>query len=72
MKFENILVIVIGSVVLGVLGGFAARSWWIGICLPIVLIVFGVMWLAIKSAKPEEPRFPEEKKEVPPTKVTQE
>ena len=63
MKFETVLMVVIGSILIGVLGGFAARSIWIGIGLPIVLIVLGIMWLATRPAKqePEE----EEKKEEP-------
>ena len=63
MKFETVLMVVIGSILIGVLGGFAARSIWIGIGLPVVLIVLGIMWLATRHAKqePEE----EEKKEEP-------
>lgn len=64
MKFETVLMVVIGSVLIGVLGGFAARSIWIGIGLPIVLIVLGLMWLAIKPNKeaPEEETKPEPEK----------
>ncbi len=62
MKFETVLMVIIGSILIGVLGGFAARSIWVGIGLPIVLIVLGVMWLAIKPA-PQEPE--EEKKDDP-------
>ncbi len=71
MKFETVLLVIIGSIVLGVLGGFAARSIWVGIGLPIVLIVLGVMWLAIKPSTPAEPEE-EEKKETPPTQNRQE
>lgn len=62
MKFETVLIVVIGSILVGVLGGFAARSIWIGIGLPIVLIILGIMWLATRPAK-QEPE--EEKKEEP-------
>lgn len=62
MKFETVLMVIIGSILIGVLGGFAARSIWVGIGLPIVLIVLGVMWLAIKPT-PQEPE--EEKKDDP-------
>lgn len=53
--------VVIGSILIGVLGGFATRSIWIGIGLPIVLIVLGVMWLATRPTKEE----PEEDKPEP-------
>ena len=65
MKFETVLMVVIGSILIGVLGGFAARSIWIGIGLPIVLIVLGIMWLAVKpekQAQPEEENKPEPEK----------
>lgn len=64
MKFETVLMVVIGSILIGVLGGFAARSIWIGIGLPIVLIVLGVMWLATRPNKeePEEEQKPEPEK----------
>jgi hypothetical protein len=52
MKFETVAAIIIGAILLGVLGGFAARSFWIGIGLPIVLIGLGLMWLAIKDSQP--------------------
>ena len=64
MKFETVLMVVIGSILIGVLGGFAARSVWIGIGLPIVLIVLGIMWLAVRPEKqtPEEEQKPEPEK----------
>ena len=69
MKFETVLMVVIGSVLIGVLGGFAARSIWIGIGLPIVLIVLGIMWLATRPAKQEQP---EEENKPEPEKPKQE
>lgn len=60
MKFETVLLVVIGSILVGVLGGFAARSIWIGIGLPIVLIVLGLMWLAIKPSAPFVEETPKE------------
>lgn len=68
MKFETVLMVVIGSILIGVLGGFAARSIWIGIGLPIVLIVLGVMWLATRPVKEE----PEEENKQEPEKPKQE
>ena len=68
MKFETVLMVVIGSILIGVLGGFAARSIWIGIGLPIVLIVLGVMWLATRPTKEE----PEEENKQEPEKPKQE
>lgn len=59
MKLKTILILVIASIVLGVLGGFATSNLFVGIGLPIVLIVFGIMWLAIRPTIPKE----EEKKE---------
>lgn len=65
MKFETVAIVVVGSILVGILGGFAARSIWIGIGLPIVLIVLGLMWLAIRPSAPvvEETPKEEEKKE---------
>ncbi len=68
MKFETVLMVIIGSILIGVLGGFAARSIWIGIGLPIVLIVLGVMWLATRPVKEE----PEEENKQEPEKPKQE
>jgi flagellar basal body-associated protein FliL len=62
MKFETIAILVIGSIVIGILGGFAARSIWIGIGLPVVLIVLGGMWLVVRPSVSEIPKE-EEKKE---------
>jgi len=62
MKFETLALIVIGSIVVGVLGGIVARNLWIGIGLPVVLIVLGIMWLATKPSASVVPRE-EEKKE---------
>lgn len=63
MNFESILGLVIGSIILGVLGGFAARSVWVGIGLPVVLIVFGFMWFAVKPDTTELPKEEEVKKD---------
>jgi len=67
MKFETVLIVIIGSILVGILGGFAARSIWIGIGLPVVLIVLGLMWLAIRPSAPavSETSKEEEKKEDP-------
>jgi len=62
MKFETVAAVIIGSILVGILGGFAARSIWIGIGLPVVLIVLGLMWLALRPSVPEVPNE-EEKKE---------
>jgi uncharacterized membrane protein YvlD (DUF360 family) len=62
MNFESVAALVIGSIIIGVLGGFAARSVWVGICLPIVLIVLGMMWLAVKPNAPVPTPVEEEKK----------
>lgn len=61
MKFETVALVIVGSIVIGVLGGFAARSIWIGIGLPVVLIVLGLMWLAIKPSAPEVSKEEEKK-----------
>jgi hypothetical protein len=70
MKFETVLIVIIGSILVGILGGFASRSIWIGVGLPIVLIVLGIMWLAIKPSVPEAPK--EEEKKEDPTQPRQE
>ena len=62
MKFETVALVVLGSIIIGILGGFAARSFWIGLGLPVVLIVLGLMWLALRPSVPETPKE-EEKKE---------
>jgi len=62
MKFETVALVVVGSIIIGILGGFAARSIWIGIGLPVVLIVLGLMWLVTKPSAPVVPKE-EEKKE---------
>lgn len=46
--------IVLGSILLGVLSGFLADSIVIGVLLPILLIVFYVMWKYMKSEPQEE------------------
>ena len=63
MKFESVASIVIGSILVGILGGFAARSVWVGIGLPIILIIFGFMWLAVKPDAMEIPPKEGEKKD---------
>ncbi len=70
MKFETVAIVVIGSILVGILGGFAARSIWIGIGLPVVLIVLGLMWLAVRPSAPEVPK--EEEKKDDTTQVKQE
>jgi uncharacterized membrane protein YvlD (DUF360 family) len=52
MKFETVAALIVGSIIIGVLGGFAARSIWVGIGLPVVLVVLGFMWLAIRPSTP--------------------
>lgn len=69
MNFESVLALVITSLVLGILGGFAAKSVWVGIGLPIVLIILGLMWLVLK---PKAPVQEEEKKEENATQNKQE
>ncbi|MBU1120125.1 hypothetical protein KKA50_02945 [Patescibacteria group bacterium] len=60
MKFETVAAVVIGSIIIGILGGFAARSFWIGIGLPVVLIVLGLMWLALRPSTPVVEETPKE------------
>jgi uncharacterized membrane protein (Fun14 family) len=69
MNFESVLALVIISLVLGILGGFAAKSVWVGIGLPIVLIILGLMWLVLK---PKATVQEEEKKEENATQNKQE
>jgi len=65
MNLLKTLGIGIGCVVLGVLGGFAARSWLAGIFLAVFVFVGWFLWRVFKSQeekiKAEVPK--EEKKE---------
>ncbi len=61
MKFETVALVVVGSIIVGVLGGFAARNLWVGIGLPVVLIVLGLMWLAVKPSAFDLPKGEEKK-----------
>lgn len=49
MSIKNISLVVIGALILGVVGGFLANSIVVGILLPVLLIVFYVMWKYMKS-----------------------
>jgi len=60
MNLESVIALGIGSIVIGVLGGFATRNIWIGAGLAVVLMLFGIMWLFIRPI--ELPKV-EEKKE---------
>jgi len=53
MSIKNISLILIGSILMGIVGGFLARSIFVGIILPVLLIVFYVMWKYMKS-EPQE------------------
>lgn len=53
MSIRNISLIVVGSILLGVLSGFLANSIVVGILLPVLLIVFYVMWKYMKSESPD-------------------
>ncbi len=74
MKFETVAAVIVGGILLGILGGFAARSLWIGIGLPVVLIALGLMWLAIKDSQPAPTPEPvqEEVKKIDTTQPRQE
>ena len=49
MSIKNISLVVIGALILGAVGGFLANSIVVGILLPVLLIVFYVMWKYMKS-----------------------
>lgn len=53
MNLETIVIIVVGSIIIGVLGGLATKSIWIGIGSPIVLVILSIMYLAIKPMAAE-------------------
>ena len=54
MSIKNISLVVIGALILGAVGGFLANSIVVGILLPVLLIVFYVMWKYMKSEPQEE------------------
>lgn len=49
MSIKNISLVVVGALILGVVGGFLANSIFVGILLPVLLIVFFFMWRYMKS-----------------------
>jgi phosphotransferase system glucose/maltose/N-acetylglucosamine-specific IIC component len=59
MDMKKIILVLIGSTLIGILGGLVTRSILVGIGLPILLIIFFVMMFAVKDGKLDEP---EEKK----------
>ncbi len=68
MSIKNMSSIIVGALILGVIGGFLARSIFVGIALPVLLIGFFVMWRYMKN-NPEKPKTEEEKSTVPPVTV---
>jgi hypothetical protein len=54
MNLVQILIVAGGSVVLGILGGFAARSIVAGILLAVLVFVGWFLWMLYKDQKPEE------------------
>ena len=70
MSIKNISLVVVGALILGVVGGFLANSIVVGILLPILLIVFYVMWKYMKS-EPQDRKKEEEILEGAQTKNSQ-
>lgn len=70
MSIKNISLVVLGALILGVVGGFLANSIVVGILLPILLIVFYVMWKYMKS-EPQDRKKEEEILEGAQTKNSQ-
>lgn len=60
--------IIIGAVILGVIGGLLARSIFVGIALPILLLGFFVMWKYM-GKNTEKPQTTEEEDNTPPVTV---
>ena len=53
MNLVQILIVAGGSVILGVLGGFAARSIIAGILLAVLVFVGWFLWMLFKDQQPE-------------------
>ena len=70
MSIKNISLVVVGALILGVVGGFLANSIVVGILLPVLLIVFYVMWKYMKS-EPQDRKKEEEILEGTQTKNSQ-
>ena len=70
MSIKNISLVVVGALILGVVGGFLANSIVVGILLPVLLIVFYVMWKYMKS-EPQDRKKEEEILEGAQTKNSQ-
>lgn len=54
MDLTKIIIVAGASLILGVLGGFAARSIVAGIILTVLVFVGWFLWLLYKDQKPED------------------
>ena len=65
MDLVRIGIFAIGCVLLGIVGGFAAKSWFSGIILGVFVFVGWILWKWFKLQNPEEEptTATEEKKE---------
>jgi len=51
MNLNKVFVVIGGSIILGILGGIVTKSLWVGIGLPVVLVIFFVMLYAVRTPK---------------------
>jgi nitrate/nitrite transporter NarK len=65
MSIKNMSLVIVGALILGVISGFLARSIFVGIALPILLVIFFVMWRYMKN-NPEKPKITKEENNVSP------
>jgi uncharacterized membrane protein len=60
MDLIKTLLIALGCILLGIVGGFAARSVWAGIVLAVFVFIGWILWKLFKFQNPQQP---EEKQE---------
>lgn len=68
MDIKSISLVTVGAVILGVISGFLAKSIFVGIALPILLVVFFVMWRYMQNNL-EKPKTSESEVNVPEQKT---
>lgn len=61
--------VIVGALILGAIGGLLARSIFVGIALPILLIIFFVMWRYMESDLKKREYDVKEEENTPPVTV---
>ena len=65
MDLSNVFIVIAGCIVLGVAGGFAARSFWSGVILAVLVFIGWLLWRAFnfQNGDQDPQKAEEEKKE---------